>query len=173
MNHFTVTGENEAGVDVVFIQSFPLCYANHVDLMLTTISNHKYLLVGVGFPLFYELIYIKWGNPTKEDFPAIISTVEYSSGYLLLNTRVSLQENEGPQFRENYIIAKGPKCDQFCASFQSSSKIYRMLITRSVAYNESRHDSYPQFPRSPLGTPGTMGRHTKKKNSFVFRVSLC
>ena len=26
----------------------------------------------------------------------------------------------------------------------------------SFAYNESHHDSYPQFPRSPLGTPGSM-----------------
>ena len=51
-------------------------------------SNHKNLLVEVGFLPFYELIYIKWGNPTKQDFPAIISTVEYSSGYLLLNARV-------------------------------------------------------------------------------------
>ena len=38
--------------------------------------------------------------------------------------------------------------------FQSSPKIHRMLITSSFAYNESRHDSYPQFPRSPLGRRG-------------------
>ena len=48
-----------------------------------------------------------------------------------------------------------------------------MLITRSFAYNESRHDSYPQFQRSPLGTPGTMAddlrrTHEKKKTlSFL------
>ena len=88
MNHFTVTGENEAGIDLVFIQTFLLCCAHHIELMLNTISNHKHLPVGVGFLPFYDLIYIKWGNPTKQDFPAIISTVEYSSGYLLLNTRV-------------------------------------------------------------------------------------
>ena len=27
------------------------------------------------------------------------------------------------------------------------------------AYNETRHDSYPQFPRSPLRTPGTRAFH--------------
>ena len=37
MNHFTVTGENEAGVYLVLVQTFPLRYANHVDLMLSTI----------------------------------------------------------------------------------------------------------------------------------------
>ena len=36
----------------------------------------------------------------------------------------------------------------------------------SFAYNERRHDSDPQFPRSPLGTPGSMASKlvpTKKK----------
>ena len=37
----------------------------------------------------------------------------------------------------------------------------------SFAYNERRHDSDPQFPRSPLGTPGSMaskiGAHEEKK----------
>ena len=37
--HFTVTGENEAGVDLVLIQPFLLYYVNHVILivMLTRI----------------------------------------------------------------------------------------------------------------------------------------
>ena len=35
--HFTVVGENEAGVDLVFIQPFLLYYVNHVFLMLTSI----------------------------------------------------------------------------------------------------------------------------------------
>ena len=34
--HFTVTGGNKAGVDLVLIQPFLLCYVNHV-LMLTSI----------------------------------------------------------------------------------------------------------------------------------------
>ena len=53
-----------------------------------------------------------------------------------------------------------------------------MLITRLVAYNERRHDSYPQFPRCPLGMPGTMtticrGNEKKKKerNIDIFKVS--
>ena len=35
--HFTVTGENEAGVDHVLIQPFLLYYVNHVVLMVTSI----------------------------------------------------------------------------------------------------------------------------------------
>ena len=44
----------------------------------------------------------------------------------------------------------------------------------SFAYNESLHDSYPQFPRSPLGTPGNMppfSRRTDEKNTLAFLVS--
>ena len=35
--HFTVTGGNEANVDLVLIQPFLLYYVNHVVLMLTSI----------------------------------------------------------------------------------------------------------------------------------------
>ena len=35
--HFTVTGENEARVDLVLIHPFLLHYVNHVVLMLTCI----------------------------------------------------------------------------------------------------------------------------------------
>ena len=35
--HFTVTGGNEAGVDLVLIQPFLLSYVNHFVLMLTSI----------------------------------------------------------------------------------------------------------------------------------------
>ena len=38
-----------------------------------------------------------------------------------------------------------------------------MLASRdSFAHNKSRHDSYPQFPRSPLGTPGTIADQLRK-----------
>ena len=37
MAHFTVSGGNEAGVDLVLIQPFLLCYAHHVVLTLTKI----------------------------------------------------------------------------------------------------------------------------------------
>ena len=99
---------------------------------------------------------------TKQDFPTTIFsgptllTVEYSSGYLLFNTRVWIHENQGPQFGENYIIAKKPKRDQLGASLQSLPKIKRILAMSSFACNESRHDSYPQSPRSRIGMPGTM-----------------
>ena len=35
--HFTVGGENEAGVDLVLIQPFLLYFVNHVFLILTSI----------------------------------------------------------------------------------------------------------------------------------------
>ena len=42
--HFTATGENEAGVDLVLIQPFPLHCVNHVCLMLTSIFKAKFTL---------------------------------------------------------------------------------------------------------------------------------
>ena len=42
--HFTVAGENEAGVDLVLIQPFLLYYVNHVFLMLTSIFYAKFTL---------------------------------------------------------------------------------------------------------------------------------
>ena len=46
--HSTVTGGNKAVVDLVLIQTFLLCYVNHVVLMLTSI--------------FISKIYIRKGN---------------------------------------------------------------------------------------------------------------
>ena len=37
MGHFSVTGENEAGVDLVLIQPLLLYYVTHVVFMLTSI----------------------------------------------------------------------------------------------------------------------------------------
>ena len=40
--HFTITAENETGVDLVLIQPFLLYYVNHDALMLTGIFNHNF-----------------------------------------------------------------------------------------------------------------------------------
>ena len=40
--HFTVTGGNEAGVDLVLIQPFPLYYVNHVVLMVSSFFRHNF-----------------------------------------------------------------------------------------------------------------------------------
>ena len=40
--NFTVTGGNEAGVDLVLIQPFLLYYVNHVVLMLSSIFKAKF-----------------------------------------------------------------------------------------------------------------------------------
>ena len=42
IGHFTVTGGNEARVDLVFIQPFLLSYANHAALMLGSIFKHNF-----------------------------------------------------------------------------------------------------------------------------------
>ena len=39
---FTITAENETGVDLVLIQPFLLYYVNHDALMLTGIFNHNF-----------------------------------------------------------------------------------------------------------------------------------
>ena len=41
-SHFTVTGENETGVDLVLIQPFLLYYVNHIFLMLTSIFKQNF-----------------------------------------------------------------------------------------------------------------------------------
>ena len=43
-----------------------------------------------------------------------------------------MHENQGPQFDRNYIIAKAQKRDEHGASFQSSPKVTRMLVTRLI-----------------------------------------
>ena len=40
--HFTVTGANEAGVDLVLIRPFLLYYVNHVVVVLTIIFLAKF-----------------------------------------------------------------------------------------------------------------------------------
>ena len=40
--HFTVTGANEAGVDVGLIQPSLIYYVNHVVVLLTIISSAKF-----------------------------------------------------------------------------------------------------------------------------------
>ena len=40
--HFTVTGENEAGVDLVLIQPFLLYHGNHVVLRLNSIFQQNF-----------------------------------------------------------------------------------------------------------------------------------
>ena len=73
-----------------------------------------------------------------------LSTVEYSSGYLLFISYSTIcfwidwvhvyeyTKNEGPRFERNYVIAKKQKSDEHGESFQSLPKINRMLITRLI-----------------------------------------
>ena len=96
--------------------------------------------------------------------------------------RVCIRENQGPRFEINYVIARKQKRDEYVASFQSLPKIHHACSSQdSFAYNASAtsRDSYPQFPRSPLVTPGTMiplmartQAKKKERNACIFRVSL-
>ena len=55
IGHFTVTGGNEARVDLVFIQPFPLSYANHAALMLSSIFKHNFQDQCKGYISFSEI----------------------------------------------------------------------------------------------------------------------
>ena len=85
---------------------------------------------------------------TKQDF---LRFYIFTSDYACLNTRKLRVIREKLNHCQKAILER----DQLRASPQSSPKINHMLITNSFPYDESRHDSYSQFPRSPLGTPGT------------------
>ena len=61
--------------------------------------------------------------------PFVSELIEYAC----INTR-----NQGHPFERNYIIAKAPKRYKHGASFQSSPKINRMLITRLISINRIR-----------------------------------
>ena len=65
-------------------------------------------------------------------------------------------------FVESYIIAK-----RLCVISVIAENIpHAHHETILIAYSESRHDSYPQFPRSSLGTRGLQTRsHRQKKNT--------
>ena len=124
--------------------------------------------------------------------------VEYSLGYLLfishifddlflnwLSTRVYIHESQGPRLERNFRHCQRAKTlwTWRVISIIAETKP-RMLITRLVCIQLSptRRDSYSQFPRSLLATPGSMTSlwrahthtHTKKeqRNACIFRVSL-
>ena len=107
-----------------------------------------------------------------EDFPAIIFS-HPTWGYFLFNQCLHVMHN--------YTKFKGlhsrkiTSLPNLHASFQSSPKKTAFSSRDSFPYNESRHDSYPQFPRSSLGTRGlqTRSHRQKKRNDCIFRVSLC
>ena len=59
------------------------------------------------------------------------------------------------------------------ASFQSSSKIYRILITRLICIQWKSPRFLSPVPRSSLGTCGLQTRSHQQKKPCIFRVSLC
>ena len=113
--------------------------------------------------------FLNWGNHVNlvPDFAASPP----DSGYLLFNsvpnyTKIKGLDSEKITSCQNVFNSR--------ASFQSSPKINGMLITRLICIQWKSSRSYPQFPWSPLGTPGTslFARDQQKKDGCIFRVSL-
>ena len=48
-----------------------------------------------------------------------------------------------------------------------------VILYDSFAYKEGRHDSYPQFPRSPLGTRGLQSREDQRKKKTPAFLESC
>ena len=48
--------------------------------------------------------------------------------------------------------------------FEHKTSVICDMLYDSFTYNEGRHDSYPPFPRSPLGTRGLQSREDRRKN---------
>ena len=70
------------------------------------------------------------------------------------------------------IWGKLHHCQTYLRHF-SHRRNYTVCSSRdSFAYSESHHDSYPQFPRSSLGTHGLQTRsHRQKKETPAFLES--
>ena len=70
------------------------------------------------------------------------------------------------------IRGKLHHCQTYMRHF-SHRRNYTACSSRdSFAYSENRHDSYPQFPRSSLGTRGLQTRsHRQKKKTTAFLES--
>ena len=81
----------------------------------------------------------------------------------------------------NYTKIKGldsgkitslPKtCSTYMRHFSHRRKYTACSSRDSFTYNEGRHDSYPQFPRSPLGTRGLQSREDRREKTPAFLES--
>ena len=83
MVHFTVTAENEAGVDLVLIQPFLLYYVNHVVLMPTSIFKHNFhkkrkRFVSKQDQLIKHHVHSKARNSTAISIQWLSSSVRFS-----------------------------------------------------------------------------------------------
>ena len=71
------------------------------------------------------------------------------------------------------IRGKFPYCQPYMRHFSHRRKYTACSSRDSFAYSESCHDSYPQFPRSSLGTRGLQTRsHRQKKETTACLESL-
>ena len=70
------------------------------------------------------------------------------------------------------IRGKLRHCQTYMRHFSHRPKYTACSSRDSFAYSESHHDSYPQFPRSSLGTHGLQTRsHRQKKETPAFLES--
>ena len=62
-------------------------------------------------------------------------------------------------------------CQTYMRHFSHRRKYTACSPRDSFAYSESPHDSYPQFPRSLLGTRGLQARSHRQKKTTAFLES--
>ena len=67
------------------------------------------------------------------------------------------------------IRGKLHHCQTYMRHFSHRRKKTAFSSRDSFPYNESRHDSYPQFPRSSLRTRGLQTRSHRKKKRLHFK----
>ena len=62
------------------------------------------------------------------------------------------------------FVVKGGGAVMLLFRFEHKTSVICDMLYDSFTYNEGRHDSYPPFPRSPLGTRGLQSREDRRKN---------
>ena len=103
----------------------------------------------------------------KIGFPAIIFSHPTGDIFFLISACMSCIIT-----RKSRALIRGKlhHWQTYIRHFSHRQKYTACSSRDSVAYSESRHDSYPQFPRSSLGTRGlqTRSHRQKKKKGLHF-----
>ena len=61
------------------------------------------------------------------------------------------------------FVVKGGGAVMLLFCFEHKTSVICHMLYDSFAYKEGHHDSYPQFPRSPLGTRDLQSREDRRK----------
>ena len=69
------------------------------------------------------------------------------------------------------FVVKGGGAVMLLFRFEHKTSFICHMLYDSFAYKEGHHDSYPQFPWSPLGTRGLQFREHRRKKKPAFLES--